>query len=146
MGKPTTGEHEHEYDICTGPPNDPRLGKLICNVCGEPKPTTGEWTEAIIIVFRELRAGQIGMDIAYNRINDAHNTALAAEREQGVKALAQRSFELHECQQQLAAAMSLHEAAENIRTLWLKKPVSNDPDWHAAVLALIQALDEADAR
>jgi hypothetical protein len=32
-------------------------------------------------------------------------------------------------------------AANNIRELWLQKPVANDPEWHAAVLALVQALD-----
>ncbi len=38
--------------------------------------------------------------------------------------------------------MTVTEAAKKIRELWIKKPVANDPDWHAAVLALIQALDE----
>lgn len=33
------------------------------------------------------------------------------------------------------------EAARNIRELWTQKPVANDTDWHAAVLALVQALD-----
>jgi hypothetical protein len=32
-------------------------------------------------------------------------------------------------------------AAKAIRELWLQKPVANDPEWHAAVLALIQALE-----
>ncbi len=46
----------------------------------QPKPT-GEWTKEITIAFRELRAGQIGMDVALRRIDDAHNAALAAERD-----------------------------------------------------------------
>lgn len=33
------------------------------------------------------------------------------------------------------------EAVKQIRDLWLQKPVANDSDWHAAVLALVQALD-----
>jgi hypothetical protein len=28
-------ECEHEFDVCTGPPDDARLGKRICNFCGE---------------------------------------------------------------------------------------------------------------
>jgi hypothetical protein len=31
-------------------------------------------------------------------------------------------------------------AAKKIRKLWIQKPVANDPDWHYAVLELIQAL------
>lgn len=26
-----------EFDTCTGPENDPRIGKLICMDCGTPK-------------------------------------------------------------------------------------------------------------
>ena len=49
-----------------------------CPVCEPKTPTTGEWTSAVTIAFTELQAGKIGMDVAYRRINAAHNAAIAA--------------------------------------------------------------------
>ena len=38
---------------------------------------------------------------------------------------------------------AVFERATDIKKLWLRKPVANDPEWHEAILRLIQALDGA---
>ncbi len=73
--------------------------------------TQTEWTLESVMEMGVI--GNVSQDIA-----DAHNAALA----EGVKVLAERSFEFHECQKQLAAAArTIHQLREQVQVLLEEK-------------------------
>jgi hypothetical protein len=54
----------------------------ICLLANKPVTIEQECTERLKYVFRQLRLGQMSNDCAQRLIADAHNVAIAAEREQ----------------------------------------------------------------